>query len=78
MSYYVTDVLVGYIDLFYLLTVLDLFQIDVVMCLYVQICVGNAERASFSSSRGTSESILKLPSTSAKLLRTREYGRNDI
>lgn len=42
------------------------------MCLCVQICVGNAERASFSSSRGTSESIPKPPSIYAKLLKTKE------
>lgn len=42
------------------------------MCLCVQICVGNAERASFSSSRGTSESIPRPPSIYAKLLKTKE------
>lgn len=47
------------------------------VCVCVQICVGSAERPSFSSSRGTSESIPKQPSTFAKSLKIRGYEKKD-
>lgn len=43
-----------------------------------QICVGSAERASSSSSRGTSESTPRQPSTSAKSSKTRGYDTKGV
>lgn len=72
---YMLEVILLCFDLFWLLNVLDSFDISVY--LLVQICVGSAERASFSSSRGTSESTPKQRSTSAKSSKTRGYAKKD-
>lgn len=55
------------------LSFLLVISTDVNVFSLVQICVGSAERVSFSSSRGTSESTPKQLSTSAKSSRTRGY-----